>query len=69
MEFPGVFVFGLGISKGSNAISWNILGLSLVLSGTSGVKFKKGKIPEVFQKSISSTPNVWIFSEIAHLDL
>ena len=27
VEFPGVSVFGLGISKGSNTILWNIQGI------------------------------------------
>ena len=71
MEFPGVFVFGLGISKGSNTILWNIQGLSFVLSGISRGKVKKWKIPGEFsQKNIlNPTPfpwPVWIFSEIAH---
>ena len=34
-------VFGIGISKGSNTIPWNIQGLSLILSGISKVKVKK----------------------------
>ena len=42
----GVFVFGLGISKGSNTILWNIQGLSFVLSGICRGKVKKWKIPE-----------------------
>ena len=41
MEFPEVFVFGLGISKGSNTILGNIHGLSFVLSGISREKVKK----------------------------
>ena len=43
MEFPWVFVFGLGISKGSNTILWEIQGLSFVLSGISKDKVKKMK--------------------------
>ena len=31
VEFPGVF--GLGVSKGSNTIFWNIKGLSLEFPG------------------------------------
>ena len=54
-------VFGLGISKGSNTILWNIQGLSFVLSGISRGKVKNWKIPGGFQKSISSTLPVWIF--------
>ena len=41
VEFPGVFVFGLGIFKGSNTILWNIQWLSFVLSGISRGKVKK----------------------------
>ena len=53
VEFPGVFDFGLGISKGSNTILWNIQGLSFVLSGISRGKVKKMKNPKGgFQKSI-----------------
>ena len=64
VEFPGVFVFGLGISKGSNTILWNIQGLSFVFSG-----IFRSIVNETFQgrgveKSISSTPPVWIFSGI-----
>ena len=60
VEFPapGVFVFGLGISKVSNTILWNIQGLSF-LSGIS----RQGD----FLKSISSNPPVWIFSGIAQM--
>ena len=38
VEFPGVSVFGLGISKGSNTILRNIHGLSFDLSAISRVK-------------------------------
>ena len=41
VEFPGVFVFSLGISKGSNTILWNIQELSFVLTGISRGKVKK----------------------------
>ena len=41
VELPGVFVFGLGISKWSNTILWNIQGMSYVLSGISRGKVKK----------------------------
>ena len=62
VEFPalGVFVFGLGISKESNTILWNIQGLSFVLSGISRCKERKNSRGGV-QKSISSNPPVWIF--------
>ena len=43
VEFPWVFVFGLGIFKGSNTILWNIQGLSFVLPGISRDKVKKMK--------------------------
>ena len=69
MEFPEVcLVIGLGISKGSSTILWNIWSLSFFFSGISRGKVKKWKIPGVFQKSISSTP-AWFFSGIAqHTD-
>ena len=38
--FPEVSVFGLGISKGSNTILWNIQELSFVLSEISSGKVK-----------------------------
>ena len=38
--FPEVFVFGLGISNGSNTILWNIQELSSVLSEISSGKVK-----------------------------
>ena len=50
VEFSGVFVFGLGISKGSNTILWNIQGLSFFLSGISRGKVKKWKILGGFKK-------------------
>ena len=62
VEFPGVFVFGLGISKGSNTILWNIQGLSFVLSEISRGKVNKWKIG---LKNISSASPVWTFSGIA----
>ena len=40
VEFSGVFDFGLGISKGSNTILWNIQELSSVLSKISSGKVK-----------------------------
>ena len=53
-------VFGIGISKGSNTILWNIQGLSLVLSGISRFKVKKWKTPG-FPKKYILNPIVWIF--------
>ena len=53
-------VFGIGISKGSNTILWNIQGMSLVLSGISRVKVKKWKTPGFLKKYILN-PIVWIF--------
>ena len=55
VEFPRVFVFGLGIYKGSNTILWNIQGLSFVLSGISWGKVKQGNIIGGFAKIIFST--------------
>ena len=66
MDFSWVFVFGLGISKGSNTILWNIQGLSFALSGISRCKVKKLEIPEGFSKEYILNPPVWIFSGIAH---
>ena len=44
MEFPGVVVFHLGISKGSNTTSlWNIQVLSFVVYGFSRGKVKKNE--------------------------
>ena len=50
VKFPGVFVFGLGISKGSDIILWNIQGLRFALSWISRGKVKKWKIPGAFSK-------------------
>ena len=65
----GVFVFGLGISKGSNTILWNIQGLSFVLSGicrgkVKNEKFQRGR----FQKSsyILNRPPCLGFLWVAH---
>ena len=68
VEFQGIVVFGLGISKGSNTILSIIQGLSFLLSGISRSIVKKWKIPEGVQKNISSTPQVWIFSGIAYYE-
>ena len=70
MELFGDFVFGLGTSKGSNTILWNIQCLSFVKkiknsSGRGGGEGEGGVIGEV-QKNMSSIPRVWIFSGIAH---
>ena len=45
VEFPGVLVFGLGISKGYNAILHNFQGWSFDLSGIFRGKVNKWKIP------------------------
>ena len=66
MEFQWVLVFDLGISKGCHTILQNFCGWKLVFSGISEGKVTNLKIPERgFQKSISSTPPVWIFSGIS----
>ena len=65
VEFPGVFVFGLEISKGSKHNFVEYQRLSCVLSGISRGKVKN-EFQGGFQKSISSTAPVWIFSGIAH---
>ena len=57
-------VFGIGISKGSNTIPWNIQGLSLILSGISKVKVKKWKTPG-FSKKYILKPRLDFFSETA----
>ena len=59
VEFPGVFVFGLGISKGSNTILWNIQELSGIYRG----KVKNEKFQGVYEKSISSPPLFGSFLE------
>ena len=45
VQFPGVLVFGLGISKGYNAILHNFQVWSFDLSGISMGKVNKWKIP------------------------
>ena len=62
MEFPGVLVFGLGISKISNKDLQNFQGWSFALSGISRGKVKNEKFQGGFQKSIyilkpNPTPN------------
>ena len=56
VEFPGVFIFGLGISLGSNAILWNIQGWSYILSGISRVKYKNEKYQGFFLKRYVLNP-------------
>ena len=56
VEFPGVFLFGLGISNGSNTILWNIQGVSFVLSVISRGKVTKWKIPGGFSKKYILNP-------------
>ena len=68
VKFPGVFVFGLRISKGSDTILWNIQGLSFVLFWISRSKVKKWKIPGVFSKKYTLNPPptlFWFFYGIA----
>ena len=62
VEFPapGVFVFGLGISKVSNTILWNIQGLSFVLSGISRGKVRKNS-RGVSKKVYPQTPLLFGF--------
>ena len=67
VEFPGVFVFGLGVSKGSNTILWNIQGLSFVLSGISRCKVKNEQFQGCLWKSISSTPLFGFFLELPNV--
>ena len=55
VEFPGVLVFGFGISKGCNSILHNFQGWSFDLSGISTDEVNKGKPPGRFQKIMSST--------------
>ena len=56
VEFPGFFVFALGISKESCTILRNIPGLTFVLSGISRGKVKKWKIPGVLFKKVYPQP-------------
>ena len=64
-NFQVVLVFGLGTSKGFNAILHNFLGWSIDLSGISRGKVNKWKFPVGLQKSMSSAPNLFFFG-IAH---
>ena len=78
MDFPGVFVFDLGISKGFNTILWNIQGLSFALSGISWGKVKKKRknpwwsggggwgFEKVYLQPLLP---VWIFSGIVHWEV
>ena len=63
VEFPGVFVFGLGISKGTKHYFVEYPGLSFALSGISRGKVKKGKMLRDFRESVSSTPLFGFFLE------
>ena len=56
VEFPGIFVCGLGISKGSNTTWWSIQGLSFVLSGISRGNVKKWKVLGGFKNYILELP-------------
>ena len=49
-NFRVVFVFGLGNSKGSNAVLWNIQELSFLLFGISMGKVKTEKFQGGFKK-------------------
>ena len=64
-NFQVVLVFGLGTSKGFNAILHNFQGWSIDLSGISRGKVNKWKFPVGLQKSMSSAPNLFFFG-IAH---
>ena len=61
VEFPGVFVFGIGNSQGCNTIPWIIQGLSIVLSGIFRGKVKKMKNSKRGFKKVYLQPPVWIF--------
>ena len=67
VEFPGVLVFSLGISKGCNTILENFQGWSFVLIGISRGKVKNEKFQGGYQKSMSSNPPFpcLVFSGIA----
>ena len=66
VEFPGVLVFGLGISKGWNTILQNFQVWSSVLPRISRGKVKKWKIPGGFSKKYVLNPPFCFFSGIAH---
>ena len=68
VEFPGVLVLGLKISKGWKNCFWIFSGWSLVLSEISMGEVKKTKNSRGdFKKVLSSTPPVCFFSGIAHI--
>ena len=68
VEFPGVVVLGLKISKGWKNCFWIFSGWSLVLSEISMGEVKKTKNSRGdFKKVLSSTPPVCFFSGIAHI--
>ena len=66
VEFPGVLVFGLGISKGWNTILQNFQVWNSVLPRISRGKVKKWKIPGGFSKKYVLNPPFCFFSGIAH---
>ena len=63
VEFPGVLVFGIGISSGSKTILWNIQGGTLFCLEFPDVKYSNEKFQGGFQKSMSSTPLFGFFLE------
>ena len=65
VEFPGVFVFGIGNSQGCNTVPWIIQGLSFVLSGIFGGKVKKMKSSKRGFKKVYFNPLLGFFSRIA----
>ena len=65
VEFPGVFVFGIGNSQGCNTVPRIIQGLSFVLSGIFGGKVKKWKVPREVSKKYIFNPLFGFFSRIA----
>ena len=62
MEFSGVLVFALGVSKGSNTILWNFQGWSFVLSGISRSKEKKINSKGFSKKYVLNSPCL-VFSQ------
>ena len=60
MEFPKVLVFGLGISKESNTILWNLEGCSFILSGISKNKLKKNEKLQVFFNEVCPQPPLFV---------
>ena len=66
VEFPGVFLFGLAISKESHTTLWNIQGLNFVLSGISRGKVRNKKFEGVFKKVYPQRPCLDFFWKIAY---